>query len=216
MNILESLGAMLGGGDAAGAGRGAAGAGAGGGLGGLGGLLTSGAMGDIARNVLTNKKGDFSWLKGALLAGAGTMLWKKLTDRVGEENAAVPQYGKVASTPDEQAERVIRAIVYAAKSDGHIDDREKAAINSQVGAMNLGKAAEQMVKQAMSEPLDPNNIARGLRDPREALQLYTLSRAVIDPDQFMEKNYLDALAQALGIPEDVRDQVEQQVMAGAR
>lgn len=214
MNILEDIAGMFGGGSQpATAGAGAA---AGGGLaGGLSGLLRSGMMGDIARNVLTNKKGDFSWLKGALLAGAGSMLWSKLANRVGEANAANPQYSKAAATatPSGQAERMIRALIYAAKSDGHIDEDEKATINSQINSMNIGKEGAAFVKQVMNEPLDPQAIARGVSDPQEALQLYTLSRAAINPDQFMEKSYLDALAQALNIPRDVREQVEDQLLA---
>lgn len=216
MSILDEIAGMFGGGaQPATAGAGAAGGGL---AGGLSGLLRSGMMGDIARNVLTNKKGDFSWLKGALLAGAGTMLWSKLANRVGEANAANPKYaGTVpASTPDDQAERMIRALVYAAKSDGHIDEDEKAAINSEISSMNIGRQGADFVKKVMNEPLDPQNVARGVGDPREALQLYTISRAAINPDQFMEKSYLNALAQALSIPQDVRDQVEDKLVATAR
>ncbi|MCC8189881.1 MAG: DUF533 domain-containing protein [Planctomycetes bacterium] len=218
MNILESLAGILGEGGKAGArtagARGVPASTAGhSGLGaGLGGMLNSGALGDIARNVLTNRKGDFSWLKGALMAGAGSMLWNKLTERVGQANAAVPQYGKVQATPDQKAERLIRSLVYAARADGHIDSKEKAAIGQQLQTLNLGRQGQELVEKAMNEPLDPSIIAQGVRDPEEALQIYTLSRAAVDPDNFMEKAYLDGLAQALRIPEDVRDQIEDQVM----
>ena len=183
--------------------------------GGLANILNSGAMGDIARNMLTNKQGGISWLKGALVAGAGAMLWKKLAGRVQEENAAAnPRYGAVPSAPEEQAARFIRALVYAAKSDGHIDANEQARINAQIRTLNIGKEGEALVQQAMNEPLDPSRIAAGVNDPEEALQLYAVSSAVIDPDQYMEKAYLDGLAQALNIPADVREQVDSQAMAG--
>jgi uncharacterized membrane protein YebE (DUF533 family) len=200
MDILQGLQGMLGGG----------GSGSGGGL---GSMLSSGAMGRMAQSLLTNKKGDFSWLKGALLAGAGKMLWDKLTTRVGEANAAVPNYGAAPAPADDQARRLIRALVFAAKSDGHIDAAEQRSINQQIQSLNIGPEAETLVQQAMNEPLDPNLIANGVRDPQEALRLYALSSAVIDPDQFMENAYLDGLAKALNIPQDVRDQVEQQMMA---
>lgn len=204
MGLFDDLQGVLGGG------RGSAVADQAGG--GLGSILSSGAMGSIARSLLTNKKGDFSWLKGALVAGAGSMLWNKLTQRVGETNAAAnPQYGRTQSTPDAQAERMIRALVFAAKADGHIDADEQAAINNQIRSLNIGPEGEALVQKAMNEPLDPNLVANGVRDPQEALQIYTLSNAVIDTDQFMERAYLDGLAKALGIPDDVRAQVDQQV-----
>lgn len=183
--------------------------------GGLASILNSGAMGDIARNMLTNKQGGISWLKGALVAGAGAMLWKKLAGRVQEANAAVnPGFGAVQSTPDEQAERIIRALVYAAKSDGHIDSTEQARINAQIRSLNIGKEGEALIQRAMNEPLDPSRITAGVNDPEEALQLYAMSSAVINPDQYMEKAYLDGLAQALNIPADVREQVDSQALAG--
>lgn len=224
MNILESLQSLLGGasGTPATAGAGA-GAGGMGGLGsGLGSLINSGAMGGIAASLLGNKKGGVSWLKTALMAGAGSMLWKKLSERM-EEQAAKPNSGFVpsgsqsqtqAAVPNDQsATRLVRALVFAAKSDGHIDAQEKAAINEQVRSMNLGRTAEDMVRQAMNEPLDPRLVADGVTNPQEALQLYSLSAAVIDPDQFMEKNYLDALAQSLNIPEDVKRQINEQIQS---
>lgn len=208
MGLLDNLAGIFGGGSQSSA--------AGAGAGGLGGLLNSGMMGDIARNLLTNKKGDFSWIKGALLAGAGSMLWSKLSNRIGEANASNPQYARgAASTPDEQAERMIRALVYAAKADGHIDEAEKSAINNRINSMNIGREGIATVQRIMAETVDPSRIALGVSDPHEALELYMLSRAVVNPDQFMEKNYLDSLADFLNIPHDVREQVDEQVSAHA-
>ncbi len=208
MGILDNLAGMFGGGRAGAQTTGRAG------HGGLGDIINSGALGPLAKSVLTDRNGDFSWIKGAMLAGAGSMLWKKLSERVAQENAAKPQYGQVQATPKEQAIRIIRALVYAAKSDGHIDEQEKQAINARIRTLNIGAEGEALVRQAMNEPLDPSLIADGVKDPQEALQLYTLSSAVITSDQFMEKTYLDALAQALGIPSDVKTQVDDQVGAG--
>lgn len=209
MSIFENIQSMLTGGAEAGTGEKAGSA-----MGKLSDLLKSGAMGDISRNILTNKKGDFSWLKTALLAGAGTMLWKKLTARVAEENTAKnPQYGAVPANAEDQAERTIRAMIFAAKADGHIDDAEKAIINKKIAAMNIGSEGKAVVQRAMGEPLDANLIARGVNDPQEALGLYTMSRAIVNPDQYAERSYLDSLARALNIPGDVRSQVDEQIRA---
>ncbi|HDL6753159.1 TPA: DUF533 domain-containing protein, partial [Yersinia enterocolitica] len=42
-------------------------------------------------------------------------------------------------------------------------------------------------------------------------ELYFLSCAVIDVDHFMERSYLAALGDALKIPQDVRDGIEQDI-----
>ncbi len=212
MNILEGLQNMMGG-----ARSGQARTGGLGGLGGLGGglgsILNSGRAGDIARNLLTNKRGGFSWFKGALLAGAGTMLWQKLGERMQQSAKELPAKNvpPEMNTDDAKAERIIRAMVYAAKADGHIDAKEQQNITAGIKAANIGRAGEAFVQKAMQENLDPQTIAAGVTDPQEALQLYTLSAGIIDPDQFMEKSYLDALANALHVPADVKTQVDQEL-----
>ncbi|KUQ04836.1 hypothetical protein A3N69_04345 [Klebsiella aerogenes] len=52
-----------------------------------------------------------------------------------------------------------------------------------------------------------------MRDGQEALEIYYLSCAVIDIDHFMERSYLDALGDALKLPEDVREEIERDVQA---
>ena len=45
----------------------------------------------------------------------------------------------------------------------------------------------------------------------EALELYFLSCAAIDIDHFMERSYLNALGDALKIPQDVREGIERDI-----
>jgi uncharacterized membrane protein YebE (DUF533 family) len=54
-------------------------------------------------------------------------------------------------------------------------------------------------------------IARSVQNEDEALEVYYLSCLVIDVDHFMERGYLDALAQALKIPADVKQGIESDV-----
>ncbi|XNM73324.1 DUF533 domain-containing protein [Escherichia coli] len=65
-----------------------------------------------------------------------------------------------------------------------------------------------LIEQAIEQPLDPQRLATGVRNEEEALEIYFLSRAAIDIDHFMERSYLNALGDALKIPQDVRDGIE--------
>ncbi len=56
--------------------------------------------------------------------------------------------------------------------------------------------------------LDPQRLATGVRNEEEALEIYFLSCAAIDIDHFMERSDLNALGDALKIPQDVRDGIE--------
>lgn len=182
--------------------------------GGLACMLGAGTLDDIARTMLANKGGDLGWLKTAFFSDAGTALWKKMTDRVCEANAAIKSgYGSIRGTADQHAARVLRAIVFAAKSDGHLDDQEQEKIVARLQEMEIGREGAALLETAMAEPLDPELIANDVNEPNEALELYTISAAIVDSDKAMEMDYLDSLAAALNIPQDVRDQVDQRLRA---
>lgn len=69
---------------------------------------------------------------------------------------------------------------------------------------------------ALEQPLDPARLAQGVKNEEEALELYFLSCAVIDIDHFMERSYLNALGDALKVPQDVREGIEQDLQQQKR
>ncbi|MCC8189538.1 MAG: tellurite resistance TerB family protein [Planctomycetes bacterium] len=163
------------------------------------------AIGGIAGALLTGK-GLNGLVKGALLAGGGAVLWDKYKDRLKDyySKAAKP----TVPTPIEaKSARMIRALVYAAKADGHVDAAEQKNITARIDEMGAGSLARQIARQAMDEPLDPQRVADGVSGPEEALQLFALSCAAADSENFMARTYLDALATALHIPADVRQEI---------
>lgn len=168
-------------------------------------LLGPAALGGLA-GMLLGGKGLSSALKGAIAVGGGSYLWDKYKDRFRQHNANDPQFqGSTASAPAERAARMIRAMIFAAKADGHIDEDEKTKILAQIKNMNLGQQGQEIVNAAMAEPLDAAAIAKGVTDEEEALQLFTLSCAAINVDNYMEKNYVDSLAKSLHIPDDIKN-----------
>ena len=169
-------------------------------LGGLAGLLVSNSS---SRKLLT-KYGTSALLMGGG-AVAGTVLWNKYKDRVRSTHQDEPQFGQQSSPLDVRTERLILALVFAAKSDGHIDAREREAIDLQMREAGVEEQGRALVAQAIEQPLDPQRLARDV--------LYFLSCAAIDIDHFMERSYLNALGDALKIPQDVRDGIEQDLKA---
>ncbi|WES66559.1 tellurite resistance TerB family protein [Superficieibacter sp. HKU1] len=183
---------------------------------GLNKLLVPGALGGLAGLLVGNKSSRKLLSKygsGALLMGggavAGTVLWNKYKDKIRDAHQEEPQYGRQSSPLDKRTERLILALVFAAKSDGHIDDREREAIELQMREAGVEEQGRALVAQAMDQPLDPQRLARDVPNEEEALELYFLSCAAIDADHFMERSYLNALGDALKIPQEVRNGVEQ-------
>lgn len=218
-NLESILGKSMGGSLGPNGGQTASGAG---GLGALSSFLTPEVLGGIAGALFPNKggasnaaggAGGLGQLLGSLFSGGSDGLFGQHQNsmQAAHSGAVAPRYDSPAPAPRDQAMRFIRTLVFAAKADGHIDDNEQAAIRDQIRKLGIGSEGESMIKQAMDEPLDPNLIANGVVDSREALQLFALSCAVINIDHFMEKSYLDALANALQIPADVKASVETKI-----
>ncbi|SUX74203.1 Inner membrane protein yebE [Citrobacter freundii] len=63
-------------------------------------------------------------------AVAGTVLWNKYKDKVRAAHQGEPQFGAQSSPLDERTERLILALVFAAKSDGHIDAKNAPPLSS--------------------------------------------------------------------------------------
>lgn len=180
--------------------------------------LVPGALGGLAGLLVANKSSRKLLAKygtGALLAGggaiAGTVLWNKYKDRVRTAHSDEPDYGQHTSPLDLRTERLILALVFAAKSDGHIDDKERSAIEQQLREAGVKEQGRTLVAQAIEQPLDPQRLAQSVKNEEEALELYFLSCAAIDIDHFMERSYLNALGDALKIPQDVRDGIEKDI-----
>ena len=178
-------------------------------------ILGPAALGGLLGVLISSKTARLG-TGGALLAGGGALLWSKYKERMAQKTAESQPASSVSpSVHSVRAERIIRALVFAAKSDGHIDSDEEKNILREVGKLNLGVDAETLVKQFLSDPLDPELLARGVDSPEEALELYVLSCSVITIDSFMERNYLDALAKALHIPDDVKEDLEKSLSRSA-
>ena len=186
-------------------------------------LLLPGALGGLAGLLVASKSSRKLLAKygaGALLVGggavAGSVLWNKYQQKMrGQQTDAAPEATRVPEpvTLDARSERLITALVFAAKSDGHIDERERQHIEEQLRAADIDVQGRVLIDRVLTQPLDPQRLAQSVRDGQEALEIYYLSCAVIDIDHFMERSYLDALGEALKLPQDVREEMERDIQA---
>lgn len=187
---------------------------------GLSKMLAPGALGGLAGLLIASKSSRnllSKYGKNALIIGgsaaAGAVLWNKYKQRVSETHSEEPQFGQQQSPVDRRAERLIQALVFAAKSDGHIDSSERQAIDQHIHQAGLGVDGERLLQSAIDMPLDPKMLAHDIKNEEEALEVYFLSNLVIDVDHFMERSYLQALGDELKIPQDVRDSMARDIQA---
>ncbi|WP_455815937.1 tellurite resistance TerB family protein [Pseudomonas cerasi] len=187
---------------------------------GLSKMLAPGALGGLAGLLIASKSSRnllMKYGKNAVIIGggaaAGAVLWNKYKQRVSETHQDQPEFGQQSSPVNRRAERLIEALVFAAKSDGHIDSDERKAIDEHIHQSGLGVQGEQLVQRAIDSPLDPQKLAADVKNEEEALEVYFLSNLIIDVDHFMERSYLQALGDALKIPQDVRQSIETDIRA---
>ncbi|WP_416898853.1 MAG: tellurite resistance TerB family protein [Minwuia sp.] len=110
---------------------------------------------------------------------------------------------------------LILAMVAAANADGHIGADEQRLIFERAGEMSLDAEDKAFVFDALSDPPGLKQIAALPQGPEQAAEIYLASRLAIDPDEFAEKAYLEALASRLSLPPDLVAHLESQVRAAA-
>ncbi len=117
--------------------------------------------------------------------------------------------GELSGDAAEQRSRALfRAMIAAAKADGHIDDAERAAIRNASLQIGLDDDTRLMLEAELARPLDAAEIAAGADSPEAAAEIYLASLFVIDIDQPSERAYLDQLATALHLQPGLAQQLE--------
>lgn len=176
--------------------------------GGLAGLLLSGGK---PRKLLGNALG----LGGAALVGG--LAYKAWQDWQAGKAAPAPAPAPAPAVPalpnpegtaflpadparsEALAERLLRAMVAAAKADGHVTGAERRRILGQLPTLGLGAEAEALIAAEIEAPLDAGAIAALATSPEEAAEIYAASLLVVDPEAPAERGYLALLAARLGL-----------------
>jgi uncharacterized membrane protein YebE (DUF533 family) len=110
---------------------------------------------------------------------------------------------------------LIRAMVGAARADGHMDGVEQQALFGQVEKLGLDSEAKGYVFDLLNKPVDLDSVAGAVVTPEQGAEVYLASRLAIDPDQAVERAYLDALASRLGLAPELRAHLDQQAAAAS-
>ena len=106
---------------------------------------------------------------------------------------------------------LVRAMIGAAKADGHIDADEQRKIFDHVERLDLDAASKALVFDALAKPVDLAEVAAAATSSEQRAELYVACRMLIDPDEPGERAYLEALAFRLALPTELVAHLEQQV-----
>ncbi|MCV2447712.1 MULTISPECIES: DUF533 domain-containing protein [Paracoccus] len=184
----------------------------GGGLGGVLGGAAAGGLGGIL--------GDLLGQRGAAQAGtpASTGLAQKDSQPQNDssfgdlfnEALATGDEPATAPTPEQNALAglMLKAMIQAAKSDGEIDEAEKAKLMDQFGELDEEERA--FIREQMAAPVDAAALAREVPEGAGP-QVYLMSLMAIEFDNRKEAEYLHQLAEGLGLDKQTVNGIHEKV-----
>jgi uncharacterized membrane protein YebE (DUF533 family) len=108
---------------------------------------------------------------------------------------------------------LIKAMIAAAKADGHIDAEEQRRIFDAISKMDLSVEMKGLVFDLLQQDISVLDIASGINDITQKSEVYLASYLVIDPDQMSERIHLVNLAEALDLPIGLTKQLEAEAKA---
>lgn len=197
--------------------------GAGGSLGGLlgggsggRGALAAGALGMLLGNKGGRRMGGKVVTYGGL-AALGVLAYKAYGNWQAQQGNAAPQGEPqtVDRLPPAQVEEhsrgILRALVAAAKADGHVDDRERQMIEAEFAQLTDDSELQHWLEAELNKPLDPVEVASAATTPEMASEMYLASVLMVDEEHFMERAYLDELARQLKLDAALKAELESQV-----
>jgi len=107
-----------------------------------------------------------------------------------------------------EARLMLRAMIASAKADGIVDREERATILEQLNAADLSTAERDLLLTDFDRPASPEELARGVRDPMLAAQVYAAAFFAAGDINPTERAWLDRLGLALKLDQAARSAIE--------
>lgn len=199
---------------------------------GAGGGALAGGLAAILLGSKTGRKIGGEALKLGGMAAVGALAYKAYRDwQAGKEAPAapparesVPMLPAPSGTPfnpssesgqQALARHLLRAMIAAAKADGHVDAQEQARIFAEMDKLPLGADDKAFVMDELRAKLDIDAVASAAATPEEAAEIYAASLLAIDIDNAAERGYLAMLAARLKLDDALVAHLQQTVAAAA-
>lgn len=203
--------------------------------------VTAGLAGGLAGGALTgalaSKKGRKTAAKLLKLGGVaavGGLAWNAYRNyqenqRENQQNAAepttqaawqnLPQQGFDVASVDAQFEGgnsllIIRSMITAAMSDGHIDSSEQMRIFEHAEKLPLSNEDKGLLFDELRQPRSVQEIVSAAHEPAIAVEVYAASLLAIDELTFEGQTYLKRLAGLLRLPPELVKAVHEEAEAG--
>lgn len=172
------------------------------------------AAGGIVALLMGNKKarkyaGKAATVGGvALLGGAAYQFYQNY-----QKNQQATPAGNGSAMPEADAGyqlTLIKAMIAAAKADGHIDDNEQCRIFESIENASLSDSDKALIIDLLEQPISVTEFAKGRLSEEQKAEVYYVSCIVGEIDHPRERQHLDRLAIVLNISDELKSQIERQ------
>ena len=199
-------------------------------MGGIGGGALAGGLATLLLGTKTGRKLGGSALKLGGMAVVSALAYKAYRDRQADKSSATagvpqnipsqtmlpPPSGSPFNPTSEDgqqklAQMLLRAMIAATKTDGHIDEKERARLVGEIDKLNLASNEKAFVIGELQAKLDIDAIAAAATTQEEAAEIYTASLLVIDVDTAAERGYLTMLAARLNLDDNLIAHIHQSI-----
>ncbi len=193
------------------------------------GLATGGITGGLA-GILLGGKTSKKMAKGAVQMGGTAALaglaYKVYNDWQASKNApaqveapqpmkditpkpeGTPFLPSISKARDDMSLSILRAMIAAAKADGHIDAAEQQKIFGKLDELDLDTEAKAWVMDELRKPLNIDQVVASATSPELGVEIYAASFLAIDPDDPAEQAYLAMLASRLKLDPGLKASLE--------
>lgn len=156
-------------------------------------------------------------LKIGGIAAVGTIGYNAYRKWQESQNSIAVPGESIDKLTDESAQSrsllLLRAMIAAANADSHIDESERSAILSRIQGLDISSEDQQRLRAEIDHPLTREELAKQADSIIAKSEVYLTSLLFVDEQDTVERDYLNSLAQALGLPWELVKQLEAEAAA---
>jgi len=161
-------------------------------LDGLGkGALAAGAVA-ILLGTESGRKLTGTALKVGGVAAVGGLAYQAFNQWQQQQNVNITHTGTPINDLDDveaqtRSEAIVKAMISAAKSDGHVDSNEQKLITSKIESLELEKDIMSFLMKELNKPVDVASVVASSDSPEAAREIYLASAMVVDLNNTVER-----------------------------
>ena len=178
---------------------------------------TNFSVGDLLGGLFGgNEKGNIleGLIKGGGLAAVASVAFNAIKNFQNQDESAnkkmdLTDLGQTGSDHNgDFALTLVRAMIQAAKADGHVDDKERKLISNKINDSGIDQKTAEFLMEELEKPVDIDALLSNVNTDEQKTEIYVASRMTLDPNKPKNREYLDNLLAKLNLPDSLKQHIE--------